>query len=69
MDREPVVSSNLASIGYAAETQTLEIEFTNGSVYQYFDVPQSVYEEFRASGSLGNYLNTVIRKSFRYTRL
>ncbi len=40
--RDPVVSSNLASAGYDAETRTLEVEFSNGAVYRYGDVPYDV---------------------------
>ncbi len=44
MDRTPVSSSNLASVGYDSESMVLEIEFLNGSVYQYFDAPENEYE-------------------------
>ena len=36
MKREPVSSSTIASIGYDPDSQTLEIQFLNGSVYLYF---------------------------------
>ena len=39
MLREPVDSSVIASMGYAADRQILEIEFRTGDVYRYFDVP------------------------------
>ena len=39
MDRIQVRSSNIRSIGYDQKTQTLEVEFLKGGVYQYFDVP------------------------------
>lgn len=42
MNRKSVTSSNIASIGYDETSETLEIEFKNGGVYQYFDVPQGV---------------------------
>jgi KTSC domain-containing protein len=58
----------LASVGYDAGTYVLEVEFTNGHVYQYFDVPESVYEEFMSSGSLGNYLNSQIKPNYRYAQ-
>lgn len=41
MKRIPVSSSNLASVGYDETSQTLEIGFLHGGVYQYFDVPSS----------------------------
>lgn len=44
MKRQSVSSSNLRSVGYDPETKTLEVEFQNGSVYQYFNVPPQVYK-------------------------
>ena len=45
MKRQHVESSNIESIGYDERSQTLEIEFLNGGVYQYFDVPVNMYPE------------------------
>lgn len=42
MERIPVSSSNLASVGY--QDGILEVAFKSGSVYQYTGVPESVYE-------------------------
>ena len=47
MERIPVSSSNIASLGYDAATQTLQVEFLSGSIYQYFDVPTNVFEGFK----------------------
>lgn len=33
MERTPVTSTDICAIGYDADTQTLEIEFNTGSVY------------------------------------
>jgi hypothetical protein len=35
VNRLPVSSSNLASVGYAPELRILEVEFLDRSVYQY----------------------------------
>ena len=43
MQRQSVLSSDIASIGYDLEKQTLEIEFHSGSTYQYANVPSAVY--------------------------
>ena len=69
MDRTPVSSSNVASVGYAPESLTLEIEFNDGSVYQYFDVPDSEYRGLMEAGSKGKYIHAYIRENYRYTRL
>jgi KTSC domain len=65
MNRIPVDSSNLASIGHNAESLVLEVEFNNGRVYQYFDVPTGTYDELMSSASKGSYMNNVIKKQFR----
>jgi uncharacterized protein len=69
MNRTPVSSSNIASVGYEPNTMTLEVEFKNGSVYQYFDVSESVYQEMMSAASVGSYLNQNIKNSYRYVQV
>jgi hypothetical protein len=69
MNRQPVTSSNIASIGYDADSQTLEIEFLNGGVYQYFDVPQHVHQELMNASSHGQYLAQNIKGAYRYSKV
>ena len=69
MNRILVSSSHLASVGYDSQTLTLEVEFTDGSIYQYFDVPETIFESFMQAPSKGNFLATQIKYLFRYTRL
>lgn len=69
MNRQPVSSSNIASIGYDADSQTLEIEFLNGGVYQYFDVSQHVYEDLMSASSHGQYLARNIKGTYRYSKV
>jgi len=68
MDRTNVDSSNLQSVGYDEESQTLEIEFKNGSCYQYFDVPPYIFDALVNADSPGGYLAENIKGSFRYSR-
>jgi hypothetical protein len=69
MERIPVTSSNVAEVGYEPASMTLEIAFCNGNVYQYFDVPEMVYQEFIGSDSVGTYLNANIKNSYRYAKV
>ena len=69
MDRVPVSSSTIASIGYDASSMTLEIEFLKGGTCQYFDVPEAVYQELMAASSHGRYLHTTIKGVYRYAKL
>lgn len=68
MERQQVISSNIASIGYDPESGTLEVEFLNGAVYQYFDVPETFHYELMNADSHGGYLAHNIKGSFRYAR-
>lgn len=67
MRREPVSSESLREVGY--EDGTLEVEFTTGTVYRYFDVPERVYDELMAAASKGTFFNAQIRDRFRYARV
>lgn len=69
MQREPVSSSNLAEIGYDSGTHTLEVCFTSGRMYQYFNVPERIYDDLRKASSPGGYLNREIKGHYRYARV
>ncbi len=62
MTRTPVVSSNLVSIGYDSNSNTLEIEFHKSGIYQYSNVPKSTYLSLRAASSHGEYFDAYIKK-------
>ena len=66
MERIQVSSSNLASIGFDADTETLEIEFLSGKVYRYYNVPEHVHTELMGAGSHGVYFSENIRNAYPY---
>ncbi|MEO7213335.1 KTSC domain-containing protein [Mucilaginibacter sp.] len=69
MNRESVSSSNIASIGYDKTSETLEIEFINGGVYQYFDVPEREYDGIMNAASHGQYLAQNIKGNYRFSKV
>jgi hypothetical protein len=70
MERQYVSSSNIASIGFDPDHMILEIEFLNGAVYQYYDVPQSIYDGLMAADSHGKYFAAYIKKGgYRYAQI
>ena len=69
MERQPVGSTNIASIGYDEATETLEVEFLSGAVYQYFNVGSDLYQNFMGAQSKGSFLNTYIRNAYAYSRI
>lgn len=64
-----MVSRSVASIGYDEDAMTLDIEFRNGSLYRYFDVPEAVYLGLLRASSIGRYVNAKIRDRYRYVEL
>ncbi len=68
MDRVPVSSTNLVSVGYDSDSQTLEIEFKGNSVYQYFGVPPHIYEELVNAPSKGSYHHQHIKDVYPYAK-
>ena len=69
MERTSVSSSNISAIGYETETNTLEVEFLNGSVYQYAGVSVDEYEAMMNADSKGKYLNANIKGRYSFTKL
>ena len=69
MEREMVASSTILSAGYEAASETLEVEFKGGSLYQYYNEPESVYHDFMASDSKGKFLHVYIKSSYPCSRV
>ncbi len=68
MNRDFVTSSNVVSIGYDSSSMTLEVEFKDATVYQYFDVPETVYQELMRSDSKGRFMHNNINSAYRYAK-
>lgn len=69
MERTTVISTNIRTIGYDPDSQTLEVEFNYGSVYQYAGVPQGEYEGMMNADSKGKYLNANIKGHYPFVKL
>lgn len=69
MQRYSVASSNITSIGYDPAIETLEVEFWSGSVYQYYNVPENIYEQLKKASSKGRFLHTYIKNAYPYSRV
>lgn len=69
MKRQQVESSTISSIGYDYDEQTLEVEFKNGGVYQYFEVPENIYKELLNADSHGVYFSSHIRNEYKFLKL
>jgi len=59
-----VTSRNVAAVGYDGTTGDLNVEFRNGRVYAYANVPAEVHAALMSARSKGTYFYYAIR--FRY---
>ena len=63
MDRVSIRSSNIESVGYDGDSETLEIEFGNG-VYQYSGVPEVIHSGLMKASSAGRYFHKNIKDKY-----
>ena len=68
MIRKRVKSSVIAAVGYDAATETLEIEFGHGDIYEYRRVEPRVFRALMNAPSKGRFLNARIRDAYPYAR-
>jgi hypothetical protein len=66
---EPLASTALATAGYSKRLHIMEIEFCNGAVYRYLDVPSAVYRDFITAESKAQYYDWNIKGHYRSLRL
>ena len=69
MERKSVNSSTIRSVGYEPNSQTLEIEFTSGSIYQYSRVSPEIYRKLMAAPTIGSYFKNNIEDEFTTKRI
>ena len=61
---ETITASNIADFEY--KSQTLQVTFYDGSVYEYFDVPKAVYVKLVNADSPGRFARRHIFNEFVY---
>ena len=72
MNRIPVTSSNLASVGYNTDAKILQVEFKSGKKYIYYNVPEWIYQELidpdslLYKGSKGTFFSEVVKGKYKY---
>lgn len=63
--RQPVESSAVAAIGYSRRLHALEIEFENGAIYRYLDVPGTLYRKLMSAGSKTRFYDEHVRGQYK----
>jgi hypothetical protein len=69
MERKRINASNIRAVGYDVRNRMLEIEFSNGGIYQYSGVSEEVHRRLVNAPSPGSYFRDNIEENFTAKRL
>lgn len=68
IERSPVTSSNVKSVGHCPNTNTLAIEYSDGSIYHYHDVDKDTHDQLVASKSVGGFIHSNVKGVFKHSK-
>ncbi|MDJ0658892.1 MAG: KTSC domain-containing protein [Crocosphaera sp.] len=60
--------SHIQAIGYDVTVKILKIDYKSGSIYTYFQVPESIFQTMLTTSNIGKYLNSHIKGNYPYQR-
>ena len=63
-----VDSSQISSVGYSPDTETMYVEFKNGQVYRYLEVPENVFNNLKNSSSPGRFFLSSVKQYYDYSK-
>ncbi|HXN97279.1 MAG TPA: KTSC domain-containing protein [Candidatus Acidoferrales bacterium] len=69
MHRIPVPSKEITQVGYQEHSETLEIKFEHGGVYQFFNVPADVFNGLMNAASKEGFYRSKIGERFPCSRV
>ncbi len=62
-------SSVIRKYYYFPENEILRIIYQSGAVYDYMEVPQNIFDQFRSFTSKGWFLNKNIKPRFKFIKI
>jgi len=69
MERKRVNSSKIRSVGYDEKSQVLEVELSDGQVFQYVKVYPEVYRRFMAAPNPTSFFDDKIAEDYTGRRV
>jgi hypothetical protein len=69
MTRVLVDSTSVISVSYCSIRTLLDVEFRDGTRYQFFAVPEERFQDFVSADSKGSFFNRQIRNHFPFQRI
>lgn len=67
IERKPVKSSNVVSVGYCPERRCVDVEFKSG-VYRYHDCDQKLFDDLMKAESVGKFVHSHLKLK-KFTKL
>jgi transposase-like protein len=64
MNRKPLGSSCIKSVGYDPKSKVLELEFQAGGIYRYSNIPKEVYKALMEASSPGKFFHQNIKSAY-----
>jgi len=62
-------SSVVAAIRYDEKSSKLRVIFQSGSIYDYLQVPEEVYNNMKKASSKGEFLNKEIKPNYQFEKI
>jgi YD repeat-containing protein len=69
MERKKVSSGQIRSVGYDASSQTLEVEMSDGTIWQYSPVPSEVHRRLMAAPVIATYYRDNVEEDYSRKRV
>lgn len=69
MEKSNKMATDIYSVGYDEDYATLEVQFRNGAVYEYYDFPAEVHKNFVTAESPKDFFTKAIRDIYPFSRV
>ena len=65
----PVTSSKIKAVYFDAQAMILKIEFLRDGLFEYYGVPERIFNELLEADSPGLFFKRFIKDKFRYVKV
>ena len=69
MQNTPLSESKIRSFGYHQPSRTLELEFLNGKIYQYYGIPENLCNAMKEADSMNEFFHLHIKNVYAFARV
>ncbi len=62
-------STVISKFDYDITRNVLRVTFLSGAIYEYFEVPESIFKNMKEAFSKGEFLNNNVKNRFKFNRI